>query len=127
MDTTRKTVMLLSLILTTTTGALCAAETAPLEGSWMLQTNVAGVQKERQCVFSQKAAAFAGTCQNADGTVSVAGKVDGNKVSFQYKVDFAGQSLTIVCSGSLRDSGISGSVEAQPIGVPGEFTLARTK
>jgi len=125
MGEAKKLRMLLPLTLCFAVGPLLARDAGPMAGRWKLQDNVAGIQKERNCVFTQKGATFAGTCRDADGPVSVAGKVNGDKVSFQFKVDVGGQTLTIACSGALKAGSVSGSVVAQPLGIPGDFTLTR--
>lgn len=127
MNPKRKTRLLLSLALCAAAGPTFASDPGSVAGHWRFQDDVAGIHKDRNCTFTQKEAAFAGTCRDADGPVSVTGRVSGDKITFQYKVAFSGQELTIACSGTLKGDNGSGSVEAQPLGIPGSFTLTRSK
>lgn len=123
---TRKRRLLLSLALGAVAGPAFAGDAGGMAGHWRLQDDVAGIHKDRICIFTQEGATFAGTCRDADGPVSVSGTTNGAKITFQFKVGFAGQDLTIVCSGTLKGDDGSGSVEAQPLGISGSFTLTRS-
>ena len=124
----KRILVLVSLLLCSAAGPLLAGEgSAVMAGHWKLQDDIAGIHKERSCTFTQTGSAVAGTCRNADGPVSVEGKVTGDKITLQYKVDFSGQELTIVCTGMLKSGNGSGTAEAEPLGISGSFTLTRSK
>jgi hypothetical protein len=102
------------------------AQSASVTGSWSVVANVSGNQSEQTCTFTQKEAALTGSCKGERGTFEVTGKVDGKTVTWQYELDYEGQRLTPVYSGTLESAQkIVGTVDVQGMGMTGEFTANR--
>lgn len=117
---------LLALALVSTGAA--QAQSVSVTGTWTIAANVAGNQSEQTCTFAQKDADLTGTCKGERGSVTIAGKVDGKTVSWQFDMDYEGQKLTPAYTGTLESADkIVGTVEVHGMGVSGEFTAARAK
>ena len=105
--------------------AVFAAQPAAVGGKWKVNANIAGTASEITCTFAQKEAELSGTCVGDQGPLTVAGKVDGKTVTWQFTTMWEGQALTVIYSGTLEADKISGGVDVQPIGVSGEFTATK--
>ena len=110
------------------TTAVAAPEANSLAGKWTLHYNISGNEGDLACTFEQTENDFTGTCKGDQGDVSVTGKVDATKVTFQYKAEYNGDPLTVIYTGKLESpSKVSGTVDVQPMGVDGDFTLTQSK
>ena len=119
-----KSLLLLTLALAST----AAVQSGTVGGSWNVTANVGGNQSEQTCTFTQKDGELSGNCKGERGDFPVTGKVDGKAVSWQFVVEYEGQKLTPVYSGTLESSDkIVGSVDVQGMGIGGEFTATRAK
>lgn len=109
--------------------ALSAAAADPsVVGKWNVATSIAGNDGSIKCTFTQNEAALTGTCTGDDGDHALTGKVDGNKVTWQYKMDYNGQPLTLVFTGTVNaEDQFDGTVEVDPMGVSGDFSAKRVK
>jgi hypothetical protein len=117
-----------------TTLALCtlaltlAADSPSVNGKWRVLSSIGGTENEMACMFSQKESAVNGNCTSDRGTIEIAGKVDGEKVTWSYKSEYQGTALTVKYSGAMASpSVIRGSVEVPEFGVAGEFTANRSE
>ena len=91
----RKTFALLVLLV----GPLAAAD---LSGVWKVEGNIADTDVSPVCTFKQTDAKLTGTCKVVQaGDSAVTGQVDGNKVSFQYEVDYQGVHYVLIYRGVL--------------------------
>jgi len=107
---------------------MAAPENNSLAGKWTLHYNISGNEGDLACTFDQSDKDFTGACKGDQGEVSVTGKVDEAKVTFQYKTEYNGDVLTIVYTGKLESPAkVSGTVDVQPMGVDGDFTLTQSK
>ncbi len=108
--------------------ALLAADN-PFTGTWKLNVSVAGNDSQATCTFTQKDVALTGTCKGDDGNArEVTGKIDEKKVTFQYKIEYNGEPLTLVYTGAMNtDDSLAGAVDVQPMGISGDFTAKRDK
>ena len=105
-----------------------AAGAPSLSGEWSIHNSVAGNESDQACKFVQTENKLTGTCKSHDKDVDVTGTLDGNKVTWQYDMDYNGSTLTLVYTATLDDSGkIAGSVEVQPFSVTGDFTATPSK
>ena len=117
-----------SLLLASASVAACAADSASLNGKWQIHTSAAGRESDYPCTFTQKNDDLTGNCSPEQGTVQISGKVDGKKVTWTYKSEYAGSPLTVTFRGTLDSAGkITGSVLAEEFGVEGEFTASQPK
>jgi hypothetical protein len=117
-----------SLLLLTLALAPVAFQSESVGGTWSVTANVGGNQSEQTCTFTQKEGELSGTCKGQRGDFPVTGKVDGKAVSWQFVVEYEGQRLTPVYSGTLESTDkIVGSVDVQGMGVGGDFTATRAK
>lgn len=95
-------------------------------GKWDVSTSIAGNDGTSVCTFTQKETALTGTCTGDDGDHAITGKIDGNKVTWEYKTDYNGQPLTIAFTGTVdSDKQFAGTVDVEPMGVNGEFSAKR--
>src|SRR5436305_8416196 len=118
-----KTLSLVSLLLVAS--AVLAAD-GYVVGTWKMHTNIAGNENDQECTFTQKDAALGGTCKTEKGDLNLKGTVDGKKVSWQYEVEYNGSPLTLVFTGTVDPvTKMSGTIEVQPMGVPGDFTALK--
>ena len=100
-----------------------AADNPSLAGKWKIHTSIAGDESDQSCTFTQSNKDLAGTCINKQGTVTIAGKITENKVTWQHKSEYEGQSLTIVYTGTVDSpTKIVGTVDVEPMDVSGDFT-----
>lgn len=105
-----------------------AAKASELPGEWKLHYNIAGHENDLDCTFNQVDRDITGACRGGEVPVSLTGKLDDNKVTFQYKVVYNGDDLTIVYTGKLESPAkMTGTISVQPIGADGEFTATKTK
>lgn len=108
--------------------AMVAADAPSVAGTWKMHTNIAGNENDQECTFTQKDNTLGGTCKGEKGDLPVKGNVDGRKVAWQYDVDYNGSTLTLVFTGTLDPPAkITGTIEVQPMGVPGDFTAVKGK
>jgi len=107
-------------------GTAMAADTT-LAGSWKIHTDIAGNEGDQVCSFAQKDTALSGSCKGDDGgSHDLTGKIDGKKVTWQYKSEYNGDPLTLVFTGTVdSDSSFSGAVDVQPMGIDGTFTAKK--
>jgi hypothetical protein len=100
---------------------------ASVAGSWTLSTNVQGNTGSPTCTFKEDAGKITGTCSAPNNTQSeVSGEVTDTKVTFRYNIEWEGNPLTLVFTGTLdSDTTMKGTMEVQPMGVPGEFTAKK--
>lgn len=118
-----------TIILLLSAAALAAAaDTAPLTGRWQIHSSVANNESDQDCTFTQKDADLSGTCVSDSGTVKIAGKVDGKRVSWAYKSEYNGTPLTVNFDGTMTaDNKITGSVDVPEFSAGGDFTATLAK
>jgi hypothetical protein len=99
-----------------------------MAGKWTVSTTVMGNGGTSDCTFVQTGTDLSGSCVGETGEHKLTGKVDGNKVSWQYEIDYNGSPLTLGYSATVTDADqITGAVSVQPYNVDGEFTAKRAK
>lgn len=120
--------IVLSFLLFSIPATVPAAEDTPLAGQWKMHSSIAGHESDFDCTFTQTNQDLGGTCKTNEATLTISGKVEASKVTFQYKTTYEGQELTIVHSGKIESPAkFAGSVEVQPMGVTGDFTASQVK
>jgi hypothetical protein len=119
-----KSLLLVAFALAPTMGI----QPASIAGTWNVVANVGGNQSEQTCAFTQKDSELTGSCKGERGTYPLTGKVDGQSVTWQFQIEYEGQRLTPVYTGTLESADrIAGAVDVQGMGVGGEFTATRAK
>ena len=104
------------------------AQPVSLTGAWAVTATVSGNESSQTCAFTQKDSELTGTCKGERGDVTIAGKVDGKNVTWKFQIEYEGQILTPVYTGTLESADkISGGVDVQGMGVSGEFVATRAK
>jgi hypothetical protein len=99
-----------------------------MAGKWNVSTSVVGNDGTAVCTFVQKENVLTGTCTSDDGEHQVTGKLDGNKVTWQYKTEYNGDPLTIIYSGTVNaEKQFAGTIDVEPMGVSGDFTAKRAE
>ena len=120
--------MFLTLLLAAAAIAAAADDAPSLSGKWEIQSSIAGNESTQTCTFTQKDADLTGSCESSRGTVQIAGKVEGKKVTWAYKTEYDGNPLTVAYDGAIESAGkVSGTVTAVEYGVSGEFTATPSK
>jgi len=105
-----------------------AAQPVSVGGRWEVSANVGGTASNMTCTFTQKDTDLTGSCETDQAPYEVAGKVDGKTVTWQFKTEYEGQTLTVVYSGTLDSPDkFAGTVDVQPLGVSGDFNATRAK
>jgi hypothetical protein len=80
-------------------------------------------ESDSTCTFIQTGTELTGNCDGDIGKFNITGKVDGNKVTWNFKTDYNGTPLTILYDGKVEsDSKISGSASVAEMSLGGEFT-----
>jgi len=108
---------------------VAAAGNSSVAGTWNLSTNVAGNTGTPVCTLKQDEKKITGSCAAPNGGQSdVSGEVTDANFVFRYNIEWEGNPLTLVFTGTLdTDTSMKGTIEVQPMGVPGEFTGTRAK
>ena len=115
--------LLLAFLLAAGAVVVYAADTRSLTGKWQVHTSAAGREDEYACAFSQKDDDLTGSCIPDEGTVQIAGKVDGKTITWSYK----GQYGVISFKGTLDPpTKISGTVTAVDYNVEGQFVATQS-
>ena len=105
-----------------------AADAPSVTGKWNISLSIGGTDNTLACTFAQKDSAVTGKCISDNGTVEIAGKVDGNNVAWSYKSEYQGTPLTVKYAGAMVSASvIKGSVEVPEYGVTGDFTANRSE
>lgn len=104
---------------------LSAADGA-ISGQWKLYSNIQGHETNLECTLTQTGKELTGSCKSSELDLRITGSVEEKKVTLQYKTPYQGQELTVIHTGTMESAGkIAGSVDVQPLDVPGDFTLSR--
>ncbi len=104
------------------------AQQVSLTGAWSVTATVSGNESSQTCAFTQKDSELTGTCKGERGEVTIAGKVDGKNVTWKFQIEYEGQILTPVYTGTIESADkMSGGVDVQGMGVTGEFVATRAK
>ena len=107
---------------------VCAADAPLLTGKWHVHNSISGNESDQICTFTQKEAGISGSCTSERGTVEIAGKVDGNKISWSYKSEYEGTPLTVNYQGVIDAAAkINGSVSVPEFSADGDFTATPEK
>jgi hypothetical protein len=95
---------------------------ADVSGHWKVSGTVGEYPINLNCSFKANAESLTGTCKGGERPDrAVTGEVTGTKVHFQYEIEYGGNKMTVVYSGTLQsDTSMKGSVEVS--GASGEFT-----
>jgi hypothetical protein len=105
-----------------------AAQPVSVSGRWDVSANIGGTASNITCTFTQKDTDLTGSCETDQTPHEVTGKVDGKTVTWQFKTDYEGQTLTVIYSGTLDSPDkFDGTVDVQPLGVSGDFSATRAK
>jgi opacity protein-like surface antigen len=114
------------LVCAVATSAFAADVT--MAGKWTVSVSVSGNEGTADCTFVQTGSDLSGSCVGQDGEHKLTGKVDGNKLTFQYEIDYNGTPLTLGYSATVTDPDqITGVVSVQPVNVDGDFTAKRAR
>ncbi len=117
--------LLLSALLACGAVAALAADSPSLTGKWKIHSTIAGNDSDTECTLTQTGNDLSGTCKTAEGKDAKAtGKVDGQKVTWQFDSEYNGTPLTITYTATLDATvgKIAGTVSVAPFGVDGDFT-----
>ena len=114
--------MLLTLALVSALAHAPATDSIP--GKWKITGDVSGTAVNTICTIIRTGATLSGNCTNTEGAPSVlSGEVKEKTIVFQYDVDYQGQQLTVVYTGTLPSSTeLKGTIDVKPIGVGGTFS-----
>lgn len=115
----------LALFVLVATVGLVHAEPTPVSGKWKIHT-VLVQESDSTCTFTQKETKLTGTCEGDNGKFDITGKVDGNKVSWNFRTEYNGSPLTVSYNGKLEsDSKMAGTASVAEMSLDGEFTAVK--
>ena len=114
--------MLLMLTLLSALSAPSATDSIP--GKWAITGDVSGNRVKTVCTLIRTGTTLTGNCTNAEGAPYVlTGEVKEKTVVFQYDIDWQGQPLTVVYTGTLPTSTeMKGTIDVKPVSVSGTFS-----
>ncbi len=115
------------MLLVSTAALAAAADSPSLTGKWQVHNSIQGNESDQACEFTQKDNDLSGTCTSDRGTVTIAGKVDGDKVNWSFKSEHDGTPLTVVYEGKVNENKITGTVNVPEFSADGEFTATAAK
>ena len=105
-----------------------AADSPSLSGNWKVQNSISGNESEMACTFIQQDSKLTGKCASDTGSFDIAGKVEGNKVSWSFKTEYNGSPLTVAYDGTVDTAkGIKGTVNVPEASASGDFTAIQSK
>lgn len=114
------------LILISAVALASAADNPSVAGKWHVHTSIAGNDSDSDCTFIQKDTDLSGSCTSEQGTVNIAGKVDGKKITWSFKSEYNGSPLTVNHEGTLSaDNKITGTATVPEFAVDGDFTATQ--
>ena len=121
-----KTLVTLTLVLAFSALTVMAADN-PVSGTWKVNGDIAGNAVDQVCTMKQDGKKLTGSCKSPDATTEITGEVNDTKVTWQFPLDYNGQKLTLIFTGTLdaASSQIKGTIDVQPIGVSGDFTAKK--
>jgi hypothetical protein len=121
--------LFLSILLASTSALAASADNVSLSGKWKIHSNVEGNESDAQCTFTQKDNDLGGSCVTDNGEKPLAGKVEGQRITWSYDSEYDGTPLTVKFSGTMDSAAakLSGSVSVEPFGVDGDFTGVPSK
>jgi len=121
--------LFLSILLASASALAVRADNVSLSGKWKIHSNVAGNESDAECTFTQKDDELGGSCVTEHGDRPLAGKVDGQKITWSYDSEYEGTPLTVKFSGTIDSAAtkLGGSVSVEQFGVDGDFTGVPSK
>jgi len=115
----------LTLVAFAAAGLAPAQTPASVTGKWKIHTSMVQ-ESDSTCNFTQKDAELTGECEGDNGKFSIAGKVDGNKVSWSFKTDYNGSPLTVSYDGTISPDGkLAGASHVAEMSLDGDFTAVK--
>lgn len=99
---------------------------ADISGKWNIQGSIDGNEITAACTFTQTSDDLAGTCVRPEGPAKAAGKVDGQKVTWSYDIDYNGSPLTMKYDGTVDSGKITGTITVVQYGAGGDFTATQS-
>jgi hypothetical protein len=104
--------------------AVVPAVAADVSGNWKVDGEVAGHAVDPSCTFRQQDQKLTGVCKSQAGESPLEGAVEGQKVTWQYDVDYNGQTYTLVFTGTLEsEAAMKGGFSVG--GADGAFTAKK--
>lgn len=95
---------------------------ASISGNWKISGTVGEYPIDLACNLKTAGAKVTGVCKGGNRPDrAVTGEVNGQKIRFQYEIEYGGNQMTVVYSGELQsDTAMKGTVEVS--GTSGDFT-----
>jgi len=115
----------LTLLAFAAAGLAQAQTSASVTGKWKIHT-VMVQESDSTCNFTQKDTELTGECEGDNGKFNIAGKVDGQKVSWSFKTDYNGSPLTVSYDGTVSPDGkLAGASHVAEMSLDGDFTAVK--
>lgn len=100
------------------------ARAADLSGDWKIEGEVSGYAVTPVCTLKQQDNKLTGGCKSDQNDSPLKGEVDGQKVTWQYEVDYNGEKYTLQWSATLEsDTAMKGTISVG--GGEGAFTAKK--
>jgi len=120
-----KIALRLALVVLVAAGIAPAQTPSSLNGKWKIHT-VMVQESDSTCTFTQKDSDLSGECEGDNGKYNVIGKIEGNKVSWSFKTDYNGNTLTVSYEGTISsDAKIAGASHVAEMSLDGDFTAIK--
>jgi hypothetical protein len=99
---------------------------AGIDGTWAGTVETPRGSQEITMILKADGSTLTGTASGRQGARPIEnGKIDGDKISFEQKVEFGGESRTIKYSGTLAGDELKMTRAIEGFGEPREFTAKR--
>ncbi len=81
-----------------------------IAGEWDASMNTPGGPRPFKLVFKVEGEKLTGTAKRSNGDVPIAGSVKGDDISFNYTVEYNGNSVTLSFAGKVKGDSMGGTV-----------------
>jgi hypothetical protein len=100
------------------------AQAADVSGDWKIDGEISGYTVNSVCTLKQQDNKLTGECKSDQNDSPLKGEVDGQKVTWQYDVDYNGEKYTLQWTATLEsDTAMKGTISAG--GGEGAFTAKK--
>lgn len=108
-------------------GVPAMAADATVAGKWKLTSEIMGVERSSDCVLTQDGGKVSGECSHDGESNKLNGTLANGALHLTVNAEFQGTPITVTYDAKVEaDKPVSGSVQVDPFGVGGTFTLTKS-
>lgn len=89
---------------------IMAGQTSSVAGEWDATYNTPGGPRPLGLVFKVDGEKLTGTAKRPNGDVPLTGTIKGEDISFNYTIDYNGNSVTLTFTGKVKGDSMAGAV-----------------